>query len=77
MGHTCSIISIKYRYNSTDSTCLVHLWDYIGQAPRYISVKIWFVILCDSYNQEILNIMEHLVFVFELGIDLNTSDAQK
>lgn len=65
MGHACSMVSIKYRYNSTHSTCLVHLWDYIGQALQYISVKIWSVI-CDSYNQEILNIMEHLVFVFEL-----------
>jgi len=66
MGYTSSIVSIKYRYNSTHSTCLVHLWDYIGQAPQYITEKIWFVILYDSYNQEILNIMEHLVFVFEL-----------
>lgn len=66
MGHTCSMVSVKYRYNSTHSTCLVHLWDYIEQAPQYVSVKIWFVILYDSYNQGIVNIMEHLVFVFEL-----------
>lgn len=65
MGHTCSVVSIKYLYDSTHFACLVYLWNYIGQVSQYISVKIWFVILYDSYNQEILNIMEHFVFVFE------------
>lgn len=66
MGHTYSMVSIKYHYNSPYSPRLVHLWDYIGQAPQYIPVKIWFVLLCDTYSQEILDILEHLVSVFEL-----------
>lgn len=60
------MVSIKYLYTSTPFAWVVHLQDCIGQIQQHASVKTWFVILYDSCNQEILNIMEHLVFVFKL-----------